>query len=205
MKMKGLYIALQHILILFASPDSRKCLFILQIVPKVEQLLSYDTTFSMVDFYVSTVLFKYGIIEESPVVPAWFLNHEHKFQSHHQHLFEILRRYCKTNLKNVALATDMEMGFVNAAEAETTLKVVGCWRHLKKVIERYVHDNEGKRQDAFEFISNDYKILRNENDIEKMTHDMKATCNPQLKHYLKKQTEPYRIWNLVILTPPGIN
>ena len=44
---------------------------ILQIVPKVEQLLSYDTT-------------------------------------------------------------DMEMGIVNAAEAEMTLKVVGCWRHCKK-------------------------------------------------------------------------
>ena len=46
---------------------------ILQIVPKVEQLLSYDTAFSMLDFYVSTLFFKYGILEESPVVPALFL------------------------------------------------------------------------------------------------------------------------------------
>ena len=165
---------------------------ILQIVPKVEQLLSYDTTFSMGDFYVSALLFKYGILEESPVVPALFLIHERKFQSHHQHLFEILRRYCKTNLKNVALATDMEMGILNAAEAETTLKVVGCWRHLKKDIERYIHENEGKRQDALEFIDNVYEILRakSQNDIEKLTHDMKTTWNPQLKHYFEKQIEP---------------
>ena len=74
---------------------------ILQIDRKVEQLLSYDTRCSMVNFYVSTLLFKYGILEESSVVVALFLIHERKFQSHQQHLFEILRRYCKTNLKNV--------------------------------------------------------------------------------------------------------
>ena len=68
---------------------------VLENVPKVDQLLSYDTTFSMGDFYVSALLFKYGIFENSPVVPALFLIHERKFQSHHQHLFEILRRYCK--------------------------------------------------------------------------------------------------------------
>ena len=61
---------------------------ILQMVPKEEQLLSYDTTFSMGDFYVSALLFKYSILEESPVVPALFLIHERKFQSHYQHLFE---------------------------------------------------------------------------------------------------------------------
>ena len=82
---------------------------VLQVVPKVEQLLSYDTTFLMRDFYVSALLFKHSILEESPVVPALFLVHERKFQSHHQHLFEVLRRYCKGNLKNIALATDMQL------------------------------------------------------------------------------------------------
>ena len=74
---------------------------VLQVVPKVEQLLSYDTTFLMRDFYVSALLFKHSILEESPVVPALFLVHERKFQSHHQHLFEVLRRYCKGNLKTL--------------------------------------------------------------------------------------------------------
>ena len=96
MKMKGLYIILQHTLILFASRDLLVQLnAILQIVPKVEHLTSNNTTFSMADFYVSSLLFKYGILEESPL----FFTHERKFQSHHQHLFEILRRYWKANLK----------------------------------------------------------------------------------------------------------
>ena len=37
----------------------------------------------------------------------------------------------------------MEIRIVNAAKAETTLKVVGCWCHLKKDIERYVIENVG--------------------------------------------------------------
>ena len=137
-------------------------------------------------------LFKYSILEERPVVPALFLIHERKFQSHHQHLFEILRRYCKAHLRNIALATDMEIGIVNAAEAETTLKVVGCWRHLKKDIERYVHENGGKKQDSLEFIDNVFEILRvkSQNDIGKLTHDMKATWDPKLKNYFEKQIEP---------------
>ena len=49
--------------------------YILQIVPKVEQLLSYDTTFSMGDFYVPALFFKNRILEERSVVPALFLVH----------------------------------------------------------------------------------------------------------------------------------
>ena len=31
---------------------------------------------------------------------------------------------------------------------------------------------------------------KSKNDIEKLTHDMKTTWNPQLKHYFEKQIEP---------------
>ena len=74
---------------------------ILHVVPKVEQLLSYNATFSIGDFYVPALLFKHRILEESPVVPALFFVHERKSQSHHQHLFDILRRCCKGNLKTL--------------------------------------------------------------------------------------------------------
>ena len=102
---------------------------------------------------MSALLFKHSILEKRPVVPALFLVHERKFRSHRQHLFEVLRRYCKDNLKNNALATDMEIGIINAAEAETTLKVAGCWRHLKKDIERQVLKNGGKNGVLTEFPS----------------------------------------------------
>ena len=66
---------------------------ILEVVSKVEQLLSYDATFSMEDFAFQTWHFR-----RKSCGPC-FLTHLRKFQTHHQHLFEILRRYCKGNLK----------------------------------------------------------------------------------------------------------
>ena len=44
------------------------------------QLLSYDTTFQLGDFYVSSLLFRHTIFKESPVIPALFLIHERNFK-----------------------------------------------------------------------------------------------------------------------------
>ena len=52
------------------------------------QLLSYDTTFQIGDFYVSTLLFRHLIFEECPCIPALFVIHERKFSEIHQELFK---------------------------------------------------------------------------------------------------------------------
>ena len=54
------------------------------------QLLSYDTTFQLGDFYVSPFLFRYTSFKTSPVIPAAFLIHERKFQSCHEELMKVL-------------------------------------------------------------------------------------------------------------------
>ena len=62
---------------------------ILLIDSSFPQLLSYDTTFKLGDFYVSTLLFRHVIFKESPVIPALFLIHERRFQSTHEIFFQI--------------------------------------------------------------------------------------------------------------------
>ena len=42
------------------------------------QLLSYDTTFQLGDFYISTLTFRRTLFEEAPVIPAAFILHEKK-------------------------------------------------------------------------------------------------------------------------------
>ena len=79
-----------------------------------------------------TLLFNHDILEESHVVPA-FLTHE---RNPFKVIISICLKFYEGQLrKNIALATVMEIGIANAAEAETTLKVhvVGCWRHLKRI------------------------------------------------------------------------
>ena len=53
------------------------------------QLLSYDTTFQLGDFYVSVLCFRHTLFKEAPVIPAAFLVHERKFEEHHKELFSV--------------------------------------------------------------------------------------------------------------------
>ncbi len=51
------------------------------------QLLSYDTTFQLGDFYVWPLIARYSIFEQKPCVRIAFRIHEHKFSSTHQEMF----------------------------------------------------------------------------------------------------------------------
>ena len=52
------------------------------------QLLSYDTTFQLGDFYVSVLSFKHVLFKENPVIPVAFMFHERKFQTVHEHFLK---------------------------------------------------------------------------------------------------------------------
>ena len=43
---------------------------------QLPQLLSYDTTFKLGDFYLSPLLFRHILFSGPPVVPALYLIHE---------------------------------------------------------------------------------------------------------------------------------
>jgi hypothetical protein len=60
-----------------------------------EQLLGYDTTFTLGDYFVSVLVFKHTLLEEQPVMAALYLIHERKFASHHKMLFEVRDREVK--------------------------------------------------------------------------------------------------------------
>lgn len=49
----------------------------------LKQLLAYDTTFQLGDFYVSTVTMRNCFVEGDPVFPVAFMLHERKFMKDH--------------------------------------------------------------------------------------------------------------------------
>ena len=69
---------------------------LLQAESEVPQLLSYDTTFQLGDFYLSVFLFRHTTFSSSPVIPCFFLIHERKFQSCHE---ELMREIAKKSSK----------------------------------------------------------------------------------------------------------
>jgi len=77
------------------------------------QLLSYDTTFQLGDFYLSAFLFRHTIFLSSPVIPCLFLIHERKFQSCHEELMrEVALRVpgLVSGRAEIPLVTDEESG-----------------------------------------------------------------------------------------------
>ena len=77
------------------------------------QLLSYDTTFQLGDFYLSLLLFRHTLFSPSPVIPSLFLIHERKFQACHEEFMQQLARSVPslvTGKHKVPLVTDDEVG-----------------------------------------------------------------------------------------------
>ena len=78
------------------------------------QLLSYDTTFQLGDFYLSTLTIRHTLFEENPVIPVAFLLHERKHMSCHKEFFDV---YCelipalKTTCKPIVI--DEEQAYIN--------------------------------------------------------------------------------------------
>lgn len=89
---------------------------ILKAQSELPQLLSYDTTFQLGDFYISPLLFHHTLFSTSPVIPALFLIHERKFQVIHEEFMQVLSQLVPslvTGMHMVPLVTDDEAGIQN--------------------------------------------------------------------------------------------
>ena len=96
--------------------DELDCVLLVQ--SPSPQLLSYDTTFQLGDFYVSTLAFRHTLFKEAPVIPVAFLIHERKLQACHDELFGIC---CKLVPALKPIVTDEEQTYVNTPKV-TLLK-----------------------------------------------------------------------------------
>ena len=72
-----------------------------------EFLLSYATTFSLGEFYVSPLVFKHTMFENNHIVAGMFMIHERKLQDTHDTFFRRLNLFVK-NLKGMPIVTDMK-------------------------------------------------------------------------------------------------
>lgn len=96
------------------------------------QLLSYDTTFKLGDFYVSPLIFRHTLFKETPCIPAMFLIHERKFAETHQEMFkECAKRIPSLRKVNCPVVTDKESAIVNAIKSELpAVTILHCWNHI---------------------------------------------------------------------------
>lgn len=78
-------------------------------------VLYYDTTFTMGDFYVSTLLYRSEMFEGSPVMPLLMLIHERRTTDSHQLMFHWFSKL--TKVTKVTCVVDREPSITNAIKS----------------------------------------------------------------------------------------
>ena len=124
------------------------------------QLLSYDTTFQLGDFYLSTLTFRHTLFEKDPVIPAAFLLHERKHMSCHQEFFDVCCKLIpalKTTHKPIV--TDEEQAYVKViSKSMPAAPHLRCWNHVVKATERWLR-RHGATSDDVDVYRSDLKEL----------------------------------------------
>ena len=73
--------------------------------------LVYDTTFNLEDYYVSPIVFKHILFDETPLVLLVFLIHERKQAKCHDLLFKFLKeKIPRIDKKQVPFVVDQKPG-----------------------------------------------------------------------------------------------
>ena len=125
------------------------------------QLLSYDTTFQLGDFYVSVLSFRHTIFQEDPVIPAAFLLHERKHALYHIEFFDVCCKLIpalKTTQKPIV--TDEEQAYVKAiSKCMPDAPHLRCWNHVIQAAERWLREHCAKGDDVAVYRSDIKELL----------------------------------------------
>ena len=133
------------------------------------QLLSYDTTFKLGDFYVSPFLFRNILFKRAPVMPALIMLHERKLSSTHSEMarFVASELPCLANGKNtIPMVTDDEKGFEIFDHFLPKIHHLLCWNHLLSTAKRWLK-NHGASTADIQFYVNNLRTLFNQETEEK--------------------------------------
>ncbi|XP_015269776.1 PREDICTED: uncharacterized protein LOC107113050 [Gekko japonicus] len=117
------------------------------------QLISYDTTFKLGDFYLSPIVMRNIKLKGNPVFPFAFLLHREKCTSHHQDfLCEIITKLGAEHMKNVPLLTDRERGIRQLSQRSSPyIPKVYHWNHILNDVSTWIKKHRR---------TNDPKVLK---------------------------------------------
>lgn len=145
------------------------------------QLLSYDTTFQLGDFYVSTLLFRHIVFKEQPCIPAMFLIHERKLTETHRFMFqECLVRIPYLKKATCPIVTDNEKAIVNVIhDVLFNIPHVLCWNHLIHDVRYWLQKHAAPSADIATYIG----------DVRSLFH------SPTEEMYNNKFSATQRTWD----------
>ena len=158
------------------------------------QLLSYDTTFQLGDFYVSPLLFRHALFKQHPCIPAMFLIHERKFTTTHQEMLKTCAERVPMLLEaKCALVTDKEKSIVNAIRAELPeVAVVHCWNHILRDVRLWCRKHGAPACDVSVYSNHLLELFHSPTEAEYETRlqERSQMWDSTFESYFRKEIHP---------------
>ena len=158
------------------------------------QLLSYDTTFQLGDYFVSPLLFRHTLFKESPVMPAIFLIHERKLQTAHEQLFQIASiKVPSLTHQTFPMVTDEERGIVNSIENHLPMATrLRCWNHIFRNARYWCKSHNIKNNEMQDFVTDLRDLFHRSTSEEYEAHlkQLSITWSTTLCQYCMKNIHP---------------
>lgn len=130
------------------------------------QLLSYDTTYNLGDFYVSPLLFRHTLFEDAPVMPAAFLIHEKRTQFAHEIFMEFVAKEVP-EIKGAPLVTDGEGNIIKAISKRLPqVHHLCCWNHLQSGARYWLRKHGATTSDCSVYIRDLKELLMSTSEEE---------------------------------------
>ena len=132
------------------------------------QLLSYDTTFQLDDFYVSPLIVQHTLFREKPCIPAMFLIHERKLTVTQQVMFkECIKRIPSLKKAKCTLVADREKAIMNANTNEIpSLKLVHSWNRICRDIQAWCPKHGVPSADITVYCEDVFQLFHSPNEEE---------------------------------------
>ena len=147
------------------------------------KILSYDTTFQLGDFYVSSLLFRHSLFSEHPCIPATFLLHERKLTETHIELFkETIKQIPSLKKASIPIVTDRERSILNAIKKEIPMsKMLYCWNHIFRDVRLWCRKHGAPSSDITVYVGDVQQLFHSINEEEYQRNlSVEVKCGIQL-------------------------
>lgn len=158
------------------------------------QILSYDTTFQLGDFYVSPLIFRHVLFKQSPCIPAMFLIHERKFTATHQEMLKVCAQTVPTLRKaRCPVVTDKEKAIVSAIRTELpAVIVVHCWNHILRDVRMWCRKHGAPTGDISLYSDHLFQLFHSptEAEYEKRLQERRQMWDSTFESYYMQEIHP---------------
>lgn len=129
-----------------------------------KQILGYDTTYQLGDYYVSPLVMRKTNLDGEPLFPVIFHLHEKKDQLYHKEFFSFVTSSLDINPNDrIPIVTDREKAIVNAiGEHGDKYLNIFCSNHILRDVEYWLKKNCGKASDIKVYKDHTERLLNSE-------------------------------------------